>query len=383
MTQDPLAQRLWLAAQTDAGLLTRLRVNYRGRCDVLDALWWRFRPLTPTESGQPDPAVDLAELQARVYSREGLNEPVIEAFDQRAGTTVSATAHEHRLAALRARLTQDAAALDALLERMRDWTPEQAADESPPRFKPAAVLGTARESETAPYPVEPTEPPTPPTPGTPAELAQLAPLSRPVFFALGLVLGVVIGTAGAIGTLGEGDSAGQGDSANAVANQSGGTVSASSSDVLQIFEEDTDWADGGPPDLGREFEPDSIRSVLGPAPIGTGYGVYVAQRGTAEYCIVVQDADQSGSTACATARTIATSGLYLHARVWSPPEPADNAVLLQVYVSWSSTGAVIAGSSPRDTGSTGPYTGSAPAQQPALNPVLAPDPPGQPADRVR
>ena len=122
MNQESLAQRLWQAAQTDAVLLATLRATYQGRLDVLDALWWRFRPLTPTESGHADPATERADLQVHVFSRAGLDEALVDRFDPATGTTVTATAHTHRLRALTAQLQQDAVALDGLLAVMRDWT---------------------------------------------------------------------------------------------------------------------------------------------------------------------------------------------------------------------------------------------------------------------
>lgn len=174
--------------------------------------------------------------------------------------------------------------------------------------------------------------------------------SRPVFFGLGLVLGVLFGAFGTIGSLGLSEWSGQGGAASAASasgHSAGGATTASTDDVLQIFGEEPDWGAGGPPTLGSEYQPESIRSVLGAAPAETGFGVYIAQRGAAEYCIIVQDADLSGSTACASLRTIATSGLHLHALVWSLPLPAGNSVLLQVYVTWTDTGAVVTGSAPR------------------------------------
>jgi hypothetical protein len=184
-----------------------------------------------------------------------------------------------------------------------------------------------------------------------------------------MVVGVVLGVFGTINALGLSSAPGPGDSASAEDNgaQDVRETAAQTNNVLQIFEENADWSGGAPPKLGSEYQPDTIRSVLGPAPAETGFGVYVARRGTAEYCIIVQDADQNGSTACATHRTIAASGLSIRATVWSPPPPAENSVLLQVYVTWNSSGAIVAGTSPRVGGGTAPYTGSTPTEDPAAS----------------
>ena len=329
MTQDSLAQRLWLAAHTDAGLLNRLRVTYRGRFDVLDALWWRFRPLTPTESGHADPALELAALQAHVYSRDGLDEPVIDRPDPVTGRPVAATATEHRLRALTAQLQLDAAAVDALLERMHDQAIPSATTTTT-AATPAGPAPAQVESPTAPatrFAISPADAPAGSPTSTvlsPRADVALAHRGHPVIFALGLLLGVVLGGFATFGLLGLVEPSGRGDSASAQENPAAADEGASrteAADVLQIFDEVADWGAEEAPHLGREYRPETIRSVLGPAPTGTGFGVYVAQRGTAEYCIIVQDADQSGSTACATHRTIAASGLHLHALVWSPPGP--------------------------------------------------------------
>ncbi len=126
MTGETLARRLWTAAQTDQGLLTRLRVTYRGRFDVLDALWWRAHPLTLSPGGQPDPASGLADLQAAVYSPAASFEPLVEFVDPITGEAVHATENAHRLRKLMQELKQDAATLDFTLERLSDWTDDAA-----------------------------------------------------------------------------------------------------------------------------------------------------------------------------------------------------------------------------------------------------------------
>jgi hypothetical protein len=68
-------------------------------------------------------------------------------------------------------------------------------------------------------------------------------------------------------------------------------------DVLQLFDEKANWPGGASPDLGSDYRPKSIRSVLAPAPTERGSGVYAAQRGTTKYCIIVQNVDLIGSAA--------------------------------------------------------------------------------------
>jgi len=372
MTQETLAQRLWLAAQTDAPLLVRLRANYSGRQDVLDALVRRSQPQNPIVATDRDRAVKFAELQAQVYSRKCLVEPLVDQWDPVTAQTVTATAAEHQLRTLTAELSADATALDSLLERMRDWTPPSSPDGSPTnRPGPAASSATA------------TAPPGDSRGVVLSLLAsagrRLAPRNRSALFAQGTMLGLILGTVATLGSLGVIHSSGRGEAANSANDQSDTSTTAAAAaapaipatpapdtGVLQIFDEEADWKGGESPRLGSEYRPESIRSVLGSAPAETGFGVYVAQRGAAEYCIIVQDADGSGSTACATLRTIALSGLHLHALAWSPPRPDANAKLLQIYVTWTRTGAIVAGSVPRASGNFPPFTGSTPGQDPAV-----------------
>lgn len=111
-------QALWDHLHSDARELAAARSVYRGSGDVLDALWWRLHPLAPTPSGTPDPCTALPALQAHVYAR-----PVAHAspgpFD-RAGSANPAqqlAVAQHELRTLDRRLSDDAAALDTLLER--------------------------------------------------------------------------------------------------------------------------------------------------------------------------------------------------------------------------------------------------------------------------
>lgn len=251
MTQETLAQRLWLAAQTDAGLLVTLRANYSDRHDVLDALWWRSRPHM-TASGRRNPADELAELKAHVYSRGCLAEPVVDSWDPVSAQTVTATAHEHRLRTLSTQLIQDSNALDALLARMRDWTPETVLAVSsqvrpvtvgfsrPTPTKPMATSvraqTPAREPAAQPVlvsppglgsgtsagaePALPVEPPVAASPRLDSAAGRLTPRNGPVLFALGMLAGLILGVSATLGSFGWADSPGPGKAASA-ANEQG------------------------------------------------------------------------------------------------------------------------------------------------------------------
>ncbi|TFC21550.1 hypothetical protein E3O19_00100 [Cryobacterium algoritolerans] len=129
MTLKTVAGRLETAAGTDPGLLIALRAAYRGRHDVLDALWWRAHPLSLTPGGRPDPLVGLGAEQAAVYSRTRVDGPRSEVADPDTGEPVSATSSEHRLRELTRLLAQDAAALDLVLVSFRGWPGSGNADD--------------------------------------------------------------------------------------------------------------------------------------------------------------------------------------------------------------------------------------------------------------
>ncbi|WP_198415105.1 hypothetical protein, partial [Cryobacterium tagatosivorans] len=119
--------------------------------------------------------------------------------------------------------------------------------------------------------------------------------------------------------------------------------------ILQIFDEPANFPNGKVPDLGDRFVPTSIRSV-GAVPAEAGYGVYVAQRGTAQYCIVVQNPDHTGTSACAGPGALARNGLRVTATVLGTVTVSGNPrmpVLLELYVVWAPDGSITTTSHPR------------------------------------
>lgn len=346
---ETLAQRLLAAAHTDPGLLTRLRVTYRGTLDVLDALWWRVNPLLPTPEGRGDPALKLADLQAHVYSRHVESEPIVDFVDPFTGHLVVGTERERELRRLSHTLAQNGAALDVMLERMRDWSEPIPADDAdavtpvadPDRSSdPSWVLDptwVAANSGATPPQWEDASP-GPPPPRTRATAAT---------FLIGAVIGL---SAGVFTTMGIQATAGAPDSDRAGASSTGTPVGpASDTNVLRVFDDPAQFPGGTPPDLGPEYPVESIRSVFGPAPAGDGFGAYVARRGTAQYCIVVTESDRTGSSACSTKGDIERSGLHLKAVVSLAElrSPTDETpTLLSVFVSWLPDGSIVTGSTP-------------------------------------
>jgi len=63
------AERVFERAHSDPAFDAALRGAYRGRHDVLDALWWAAHPLADSAKGLPDPAVEIRALQRAAFAR--------------------------------------------------------------------------------------------------------------------------------------------------------------------------------------------------------------------------------------------------------------------------------------------------------------------------
>lgn len=342
MTQEVLAQRLWTAAQKDPDLRTWLRRSYRGRFDVCDALWWRANPLSPTPAGRTDPAVELIDLKAAVYRLHAEPEPVVEFVDPITQRTVSATETEHRLRTRMREQAQEDAALDALLAAAESGTAEAGRGAAGATGVPAPAGGSARSVADASGKAEPG-----PASGGRGRKRSFAAL----LVAAGALAGSLATLAGATlaGRPGVPNDAGP-PARVSIDDQAPGPVEprAAEPDVLQVFDEPQSFADGKVPDLGHRFVPTSIRSV-GAAPAEAGYGVYVAQRGTAQYCLVVQNANRTGTNTCAGKANLARTGLRVTATVMGTVSVSGNPrmpVLLEVYVVWAPDGSITTTSHP-------------------------------------
>lgn len=365
MKRAILAEKLWIAAQTDAGLIAELREAYRGRLDAQDALWWRANPLTPTPAGRPDPGAEVTALQAAIYSRTPSAEGPVEFVDPTTGESVRATESEHRLRTLTHQLAQDAAAVDAVLDRFQDWT-ETAADGDDDGEAARAVAslfraGQLREDANGPngpngpnYANDGNGPNGPNL--SPEESTSDAAVPGHRRRTLGLLaVGAAVGVLATMGVQAIQGQVGPTDATPITqllaeyneSNPPTDDAAASLSNVLQIFDQLAAFPDGQVPDLGPAYLPESIRGIFDVR--GEGYSIYVAQRGTSQYCIIVQDADQTASSACAGASVIAQEGLTVNAVVLGSIPGLDEgpATLTDVTVTWSSDGEFSSSSTPR------------------------------------
>ncbi|TFB85366.1 hypothetical protein E3O44_14410 [Cryobacterium algoricola] len=350
--QQRRAGHLREAAQADAALHAVLRRDYRGRHDVLDALWWRAHPLTESPSGRPDPAAALPDLQAAVYSR--------------ARSAESAPEDEERLAALKQALDQDTADLEALLEQHA--TPEAAAlaktaqllsarAEKGPLSAPdrgtfsalaGTVAGDATEIEVDAGPEAVAGPEN-------AARRRLRGLRAGALVLAGTAIGVLSLLAlQASGLAGATDAPGAATSTAGVSETAGPTASAN--DLLAIFDGPEFVPDETAPALGGEYT--AVHSLFGPTPeYWMPYSVFAARLRDDQYCLILRTADLTGTSVCTTLDELTQSGLHLNATVMgtlAPPGPlsATDAYdqLTDVTVDWTVAGGM--------TSTSGPHRGA-------------------------
>ncbi|MEC5148459.1 hypothetical protein [Cryobacterium sp. GrIS_2_6] len=312
MTTESVTLRLHAAASADAALASDLRAAYRGRHDVLDALWWRAHPLTGTPGGRPDPARELPRLQAAVYARPGPDGSLAES--------------ERRLHDLTAQLRQDATDLDAVLALFPDGA------DSPDTVhsrgtRPLGAAGTSDADATAP----------------PARAFRNPTRRRSVLLVAAgfLVGGIAVATASAMLPHG-------GPASGLAAEQ----AASASPGLLALFDQPP-IPDQTTIDLGPEFRRDSIHAMF--VERETSSFVYVARRGDDLYCVILRSQGQQGASACVGLAELARRGLTLTATVPVNPftlgkdslEPAG--ALADVTIRVSTDGVVSSETAPHPT----------------------------------
>lgn len=299
------AEQVWAAAHTDAALLAALRLAYP-HGDVLDALWWRAHPLTPTPDGLPDPAAALSALQAAVYSRPAASAPPIDRDDV------------DRLRALERQLAAYDRALDVVLDSALD----------------AARVGSALAEPDNGFLTSVTAAVTTP------EAAAASPYRRGRRAAL-LAAAVLLGVGVTIGVQAVASPPGQ----ISVAPSPSPTVDREN--LLHVFSYPSEYP---VIDLGPTYRSDSVRNHTTSDPDAVGFGIYFAQRASDQlYCLVVQNADTTGSAACDTNDGIRKSGLQLRVvvDVLAPMAYTSEVGLTDVTITLSPTGVLTTDFDPR------------------------------------
>jgi hypothetical protein len=330
------AERLWVAARTDAAMLAVVRGAYRGRLDVLDALWWRAHPLTPTPDGRQDPAAELAPLQAAVYSRAAVTEP--------------GAGSEQRLAALTAQLAADGAALDTTLERFAQE--EQFAQREQPAANRGALAGgaLAAEAGAGSFTFAPqVEGPAVASWRANGFLLIAAGAALGVLVTIGVqaIQGQPVVTDAAPGssTLSEYyDSKPYYDNKPSTLESTPAEIARAGSDMFQVFAGAPGFAPGQGPDLGPDYLAEWTRQVG--MPDDGVYATYVSRNDAGEYCLIVAAAKGSNSAACGVAELVSKSGLTVHALVDGKDPGLDgpeHLVKLEITAMWSPDGSISTG----------------------------------------
>jgi hypothetical protein len=331
VTRAELAQQLWTDAQSSAHLQRRLRAAYRGRHDVLDALWWRAHPSTRSPSGQPDPASTLPEALAEVYSRHSTTEPLLEFLDPVSNHMVRATEADRVLRTLTLDLARDAAALDEFFTEFEESA----------KTEPFAQNGASEKNRLA-------------VARDGAALASTAFLRRrhPGFVraavqqrgtAYFVVAGAVVGAAATAVFIGIAHDLTGGPSPTTSGTASGMTSgpvadtpspspnadpnhgargAVAPADPFQIFTERSEYETGIDPLLGSGFVPLDIRRLPDAGAASAGFRMFAAQRADGDYCLILQHPDNTIGVVCATPETITRRGLRLEAIV-IPDAPGD------------------------------------------------------------
>src|SRR5690554_2918616 len=120
------ADRALERAHDDTAYEAALRDAYRGRHDVLDALWWAAHPLTHSPRGVPDPATGLRDLKRAAYAR--------------ASNPAEASESQRKLHEAQSQLAEDSRLLaDAIAAAGQDSAPPPSGtQQEEPETEPAA-----------------------------------------------------------------------------------------------------------------------------------------------------------------------------------------------------------------------------------------------------
>jgi len=238
------------------------------------ALWAQAHALVAGS----DPAAELAQLEAIVYSRRGSTEAVVDFVNPVTGQSMRVTPSQLRLQVLRARVAAQSAPHDDR-EAEAVSPPADVAQLTAPSESPAEALnhrGLRRRRFVVP---------------------SVAVAAFAIGVVTALILGAVLGTQ------------------PPPAAQDAGADSA----ALTIFEAPSQFASLPLPDLGDRFRTESIRNISGTSPDAQGFGVYLARTTSGGlYCMIAKTDAADILTMCSPADEVARHGLVVEAPVLIP-----------------------------------------------------------------
>ncbi|GLK15980.1 hypothetical protein [Herbiconiux flava] len=294
----------YLRAKRDAEFRDRVARAYGGANDVLDALWWREHPGSPTPAGVESPAARRAELQRT-------------AFAPAAKGSADAVPRADRAAA-------ELAQLDAALAEEREAIDQAVAE--------ATAVGTALAVADADEP--PTDGETAPARRPQRVRRRLAAVAA-VGFVLALVGGAVgftlaQATGGSIAGLGAG----------------GGPPFADASAALAIFDRPSQPADQPPVLYAVQLREETLRTLsMADTPL------YVARDIDDDVCIVLVQDNGTYTANCVPPDRFPSTGLLIRGSIAVTGRPSQGDQLPQSFVdveaSWLPDGTTVWGQNPQ------------------------------------
>lgn len=294
----------YLRAKRDAEFRDRVARAYDGANDVLDALWWREHPGSPTPAGVESPAARRAELQRA-------------AFAPAAKGSADAVPRADRAAA-------ELAQLDAVLAEEREAIDQAVAE--------ATAVGTPLAVADADEP--PTDEETAPARRPQRVRRRLAAVAA-VGFVLALVGGAVgftlaQATGGSIAGLGAG----------------GGPPFADASAALAIFDRPSQPADQPPVLYAVQLREETLRTLsMADTPL------YVARDIDDDVCIVLVQDNGTYTANCVPPDRFPSTGLLIRGSIAVTGRPSQGDQLPQSFVdveaSWLPDGTTVWGQNPQ------------------------------------
>lgn len=358
---DPLSLHALLA--DDETARRALTDAYTGPHDILDAVWWREHPLTPTPEGRPDPAAARAALQKRAFA-PGVSEPLVEVVDADSGEVVRVPESAARLVALEGRLRSNAAALDKALVDARPALDAATARRAPAAAPAPTPVAKTSASGSAPDAAHGSAPDPAPSSGS-AETHTAAAAPTPTLETWRRRSQLWMWTAVAAGLLllaGVGIAVAQqlsptanvfGRSAGSIVDPSGSPATSSADPAatttalppgLTIFEDPSLAPSIPPQNIDPYYKPESLR-LLGVA--DSELTVYAVENRIDQPCLLAVYVDGTQSATCVTKQEFASMGIEL--RITSlratpageaAPDPSEDVVF------WNSDGSYGVSSSP-------------------------------------
>jgi hypothetical protein len=298
----------YLRAKRDGDFRERVARAYGGANDVLDALWWREHPGSPTPAGVESPTARRAELQRT-------------AFAPAAKGSADAVPRADRAAA-------ELAQLDAALAKEREAI-DRAVTLATAVGTPIAIAGAEADADGAPTDEE----------AVPARRPQRVRRRLAGVAAIGFVLALVGGAVGfTLAQATGGSIAGLG--------ADGGPPFADATGALAIFDRPSQPADQPPVLYAVQLREETLRTLsMADTPL------YVARDIDDDVCIVLVQDNGTYTANCVPPDRFPSTGLLIRGSIAVTGRPSQGDQLPQSFVdveaSWLPDGTTVWGQNPQ------------------------------------